>query len=368
MDTAIIRQGELVGRGIMAYETTEEVGVVEHLLVNVQKAEVVGLTYKTLGLIGRQQRLDWRQLVKIGKDRIVVQAEIAEAVESRLSAAQDMTDLEVWTDGGDLIGRVVDICFDQSSGQVEQYLFALRVKEEEAKTADQTAVLYGDDDDDLESEEIAVAKPVSVYAIAPRMIISAGRKRMMIAEEDARRSQPYHQQLNLPPQTVAQPVQSSWKPEQLPIPTDFSELLQKGQSIAGQVSERVREQAKRVVDGNSADSLREGEAPAPPLSYRGEGKERGQAGDLPDITEQLQEKTEQVKRQFQKAKEKAQEQVGNRGLEKRLGKTAFGRALGNTFSKLNSQTSSQRFDTETDSIDVESFEVWEEEESDKDSL
>ncbi len=39
MDEAIIRQGELVGRGIMSYETTEEIGVVEHLLVNVQKAE-----------------------------------------------------------------------------------------------------------------------------------------------------------------------------------------------------------------------------------------------------------------------------------------------------------------------------------------
>ncbi len=366
MDVAIIRQGELVGRGLMAYETTEEVGVVEHLLVNVQKAEVVGLAYKTLGLIGRQQRLDWRQLVKIGKDRIVVQAEIAEAVESRLSAAQDMTDLEVWTDGGDLIGRVVDICFDQSSGQVEQYLFALRV-EEEAEAPDQTAVLYGEDGgDSLEGAEAAAENLISVYAIAPRMIISAGRKRMMIAEEDARRSQPYHQQLTLPPQTVAQPVQSSWKPEQLPIPTDFGELLQKGQSIAGQVSERVREQAKRVVEGSSAATGREGEATTP-LSYRGEGNAHEQVG-LPDITEQLQEKTEQVKRQFQKAKEKAQEQVGNRGLEKRLGKTAFGRALGNTFSKLNSQTSSQRFDTETDSIDVESFEVWEEEESDKDSL
>ncbi len=304
----------------------------------------------------------------------MVQAEIAEAVESRLSAAQNMTDLEVWTDGGDLIGRVVDVCFDQSSGQIEQYLFTLRVEEEAAEVAsqavdqavEQTAVLYGDEDS-LEAEEIAAANPVSVYAIEPRMMISAGRKRMMIAEEDARRSQPYHQQLNLPPQTVAQPVKSTWKPGQLPIPTDFGELLQKGQSIAGQVSERVREQAKRVVDGNSAAPFREGEAPVPP-SYRGEGKERGQAGDLPDITEQLQEKTEQVKRQFQKAKEKAKEQVGNRGLEKRLGQTAFGRALGNTFSKLNPQTSSQRFDTETDSIDVESFEVWEEEESDKNSL
>ncbi len=54
MDAAIIRQGELVGRGIMAYETTEEVGAVEHLLVDLKQAKVIGLLCKTAGLIGRE--------------------------------------------------------------------------------------------------------------------------------------------------------------------------------------------------------------------------------------------------------------------------------------------------------------------------
>ncbi|MGB3669759.1 MAG: PRC-barrel domain-containing protein, partial [Phormidesmis sp.] len=130
MDTAIIRQGELVGRGIMAYETTEEVGSVEHLLVDMKTARVVGLTYKTPGLIGRKQSLDWAQLVKIGGDRIVIQTEVPEAIESQLSASQDITDLEVWTDGGDHIGQVIDVCFDQSTGQVQQYLFVLKAATE----------------------------------------------------------------------------------------------------------------------------------------------------------------------------------------------------------------------------------------------
>ncbi|MEM8502326.1 MAG: hypothetical protein AAF716_04155 [Cyanobacteria bacterium P01_D01_bin.1] len=360
MDAAIIRQGELVGRGIMAYETTEEVGVVEHLLVNVQQAAVVGLTYKTLGLIGRRQSLDWAQLVKIGKDRIVVQAEIAEAIESRLSAAQDMTDLEVWTDGGDLIGRVVDVCFDQSSGQVERYLFALRVDEDADEMAEQAAGLYGEEAadglDTLETDEteetertekIEETETTRVYAIEPRMIVSAGRKRMMIAEEDARRSQPYHQRLTLPPKRVAEPVKPSWRPEPLSeVPTEFGELLQKGQSLAGQVGDRVREQAKRLADRRLADTrLDQSQGEVPDI-------------EVPDITEQLQEKTEQVKQQLQKARERAKEQIGNRGLEKRLGKTAFGRALGSTFNKLNSQGS----EPAAEPIDIESFEVWEEEE------
>lgn len=350
MDAAIIRQGELVGRGMMAYETTEEVGVVEHLLVNVQQAKVVGLTYKTLSLIGRRQPLDWTQIVKIGKDRIVVQAEIAEAVDSRLSAAQDMTNLEVWTDGGDLIGQVVDICFDQSSGQIEQYLFALKAEEaapenDLSNAVDKTAALYEEEiseEKDGSVEEVAT----SVYAIEPRVIISAGRKRMMIAEEDARRSQAYHQLLNLPPKQSAEPLKSNWKPEQLPeIPTDFGELLKRGQSLAGQVGGRVREQAKRWVDGSES------------------GEE------LPEITQQLQEKTEQVKQQmqeqFQKARERAKAQISNKGLEERLGKTAFGRALGKSFGKLDEGSDVSK----SDPIDIESFEVWEEDDvSSRDTL
>ena len=107
MDSAIIRQGELVGRGIMAYETTEEVGAVEHLLVDVQQAKVVGMSCKAPGLMGRKLSVDWEQLVKIGGDRIIIQTEVPDAVTDHLSAAQDITDLEVWTDGGDHIGSTM---------------------------------------------------------------------------------------------------------------------------------------------------------------------------------------------------------------------------------------------------------------------
>ena len=37
VDTAIIRQGELIGRELMAYETAEAVGSVEHLLVDIKR-------------------------------------------------------------------------------------------------------------------------------------------------------------------------------------------------------------------------------------------------------------------------------------------------------------------------------------------
>ena len=146
--------------------------------------------------------------MKIGGDRIIIQTEVPEAIESQLSAGQNITDLEVWTDGGDHIGRVVDVCFDQSTGQVQQYLFALKEKEEKAVSDDQLVDDVADDRADCRAVWRGFGliwtwlakgsdKTTTVFMILPQAIISAGRKRMMIAEEDAQRAQSYDQPLDL---------------------------------------------------------------------------------------------------------------------------------------------------------------------------
>lgn len=350
MDAAIIRQGELVGRGVMAYETAEEVGTVEHLLVDVKLAQVVGLVCKAVGLMGRKQSLSWSQLVNVGRDSIVVHTVVPSTVaasESPLAAAQDMTGLEVWTDGGDHIGRVVDLCLEQATGKVQQYLFALNQEErqEEGQEEGQGAEPIAADGAALAESSGALAEEetVSVYAIDPQAIISAGRKRMMIAEEDARRVQPYAYPLTLP----TSPSRSSapWRPEQLPeMPTDFNELLQKGQSFAGKVTNQIRQRARQFTDEQLAN------------------QDRIEVNSLPDITEQLQNKTEQVKQQMQaqlkKAKEKAQDQIDNSRLEDRLGNTPLGRSLGQTLDRFKRPKKSDHIEP-AESIDVDAFEVWE---------
>ena len=318
MEAIVIRQGELVGRQIMAYETTEEVGTVEHLLVEVKRARVIGLVCKTAGLLPRRQSISWSQLVNIGRDRLVIHTEAAptlvSANEAQLAAAQDMSGLEVWTDGGDRIGQVVDFCLDQATGDVQQYLFALQDSIEEAA-------------------ESAVEAGV-VYAIAPSALISAGRKRMMIAEEDAHRARPYGQPLPL--NAVKPSGSATVRPETLPeLPTDLSELVHKGQSLIGRVADRAKQfTSEQLAHQDLVD-----------------------ADSLPDITEQLQAKTRQVKHQmqeqFERAKAKAQDQLDNRRLEDRLGKTPLGRSLGETLNRF------RRPQAPEDPIDIEAFEVWE---------
>lgn len=326
MEAIVIRQGELVGRQIMAYETTEEVGTVEHLLVDVKRAQVIGLVCKPAGLLPRRQSVSWSQLVKIGRDRILIHTEAApdlvSANEAQLAAAQNMSGLEVWTDGGDRIGQVIDFCLDQATGDVQQYLFA----------PNDSVVEAAAEQEDGE----AVGKPLKVYAIAPKAIISAGRKRMMIAEEDAQRAQPYGQPLHLSPVKTPGRV-ADWRSEPLPeIPTDLSELMHKGQSLIGKVAKR----AKQFTNEQLAH------------------QDFVEANSLPNITEQLQVKTNQAKHQmqeqFEKAKAKAQDQLDNSRLEDRLGKTPLGR-LGKTLDRF------RRPQALEEPIDIEAFEVWEDE-------
>ncbi|MFK8186618.1 MAG: PRC-barrel domain-containing protein [Phormidesmis sp.] len=347
-----IRQGELIGRGLMAYETTEEVGRVDHLLVDVKRSHAVGITYKVPGLIARKQSISWQNLVKIGGDRILIRIESA-ADDAELAAAQNMTGLEIWTDGGDRIGTLIDIRLDRDTGKVQQYLFSLEHEPPQSEPRQNTRT---------ESEQPSPnASPqpedgitdaslsVTVYAIEPQMIISAGRKRMMIAEEDARRAQSQREVIERsrtkPP--VDRPIPAL--PTEIPaaLPTDIGKLFQQGKTFAENATQQAKERAKHFTEERLAN------------------QDFLEAETLPDITEQLQAKTAQAKQQIQQQlskaaerAEKAKEQVDGRLGQSSFGRSSFGRSLGNSlnqaFDKIKRPPANN-----ADPIDVDAFEVWE---------
>ena len=324
-----IRQGELVGKGLMAYETTEEVGCVEHLLIDVKRSQTIALAYKAPGLIARKQSISWQNIVKIGGDRILVHTQPF-ADEPELTAAQNMTGLEVWTDGGDRIGTLVDLRIDRATGKVEEYLFALEHEQTQTIAFDaEPAAGHGPESD-----------AISVYAIDPKMIISAGRKRMMIAEADAQRSQAKGERIEI---VSLQPLSDRSTPA-LPteIPADFGRLFQQGKTFAEKATQQARERAKQFADERLAN------------------QDLLEADSLPDITQQLQAKTEQAKQQIQqqlgRAAEKAEKAKAQ--IDGQLGKSSFGRSLGSSFSQAIDKLK-RPSDSSADPIDVDAFEVWE---------
>ena len=339
----MIRQGELVGRGLMAYETTEEVGAVTCVLVDLQRQRVVGLVCKGPGLMGRKQMVAWEQVVKIGGDRIVVHTAPLAETENQLAAGQEITDLEVWTDGGDHIGRIVDVRFDQATGAVEQYLFALHGSEETIDPQVEEA-LFGTEAAETDTGGTAPTQMITVYGIAPQMMISAGRKRMMIAEEDARRSRSAEETIPLVSNQPEDRATAPWSDKPLPeMPADFNELIEKGQSLANRVGDQVRQRAQQFRENQLGD--RDFAAP-------------GEV--LPEITEQLQEKTAQVRKEMQTRLGKAKDRIEHQ-LEDGLGKTPIGERFNKTWG-LRINKALDKFSQpkqDSDPIDVDAFEVWE---------
>lgn len=145
-DEVVLRQSDLHGRLILDYETTNELGWVDDLLVDVNQAQVVGILVKES--MWQRQTYSWSHIANIGADSIVLHRH---GRELPTTAAQPMIGLEVWTDTGNCVGHIIDYRFERP-GTLVQYLF----------TQTDQAGLYG---------------------LAPDAIISAGRKRLMVSDQ-----------------------------------------------------------------------------------------------------------------------------------------------------------------------------------------
>lgn len=155
-DTAI-RQSQLLNRLVIDYDSTEELGHVDHVLVDAKTHQVEGLVCKS-GLFSRnRQTFAWVQLHNIGRDSILIRGQ-SDAGSEKLAAAQPMMGLEVWTDAGNQVGRLVDYFIDPETGAIRAYLF----------TSDGFRGITS-----------------GVLQLFPQDVISAGRKRIMVSETAA---------------------------------------------------------------------------------------------------------------------------------------------------------------------------------------
>ncbi|MEM8613506.1 MAG: hypothetical protein AAGF93_15905 [Cyanobacteria bacterium P01_H01_bin.105] len=186
---SVLRQGSLLGRLMLDYDTTEELGLVDGLLVDLNQKSVVALVCK--GPVWQRQRpvYSWARIVNIGTDSIVIHGQGAELSSQ---SAQPMVGLEVWTDTGNCVGQIVDYRFERS-GTVIQYLFA------------------------------QPGQP-GLYGLRPEAIISAGRKRIMV-------SAPSVEQAEYIAGDVTPIEQQDWQ----------STAQTTAQSLADQVQQRAQE-------------------------------------------------------------------------------------------------------------------------------
>ncbi|MGD2182213.1 PRC-barrel domain-containing protein [Lusitaniella coriacea] len=117
-----IRGGDLLNRLILDFNTTEEIGRVKQLWLDLATHQAIGLTCKS-GFLGRHQRsFTWEQIETIGTDSILVKTE--EGVDpEKPESWESVIGHEVWTDAGNKAGILSDYTLDPKTGTVIDYLF-----------------------------------------------------------------------------------------------------------------------------------------------------------------------------------------------------------------------------------------------------
>lgn len=117
------RMTEADGRPVISRASAETVGELKHVVVDVPGRRVAAL--HVAGGRRNAKMVDWSSVVGFGPDGIIVADEgaaRAPANEHEAEVASGKLDLEgrlVLSDGGDALGELTDIVFDEHSGRLQ---------------------------------------------------------------------------------------------------------------------------------------------------------------------------------------------------------------------------------------------------------
>ena len=104
----ILGHNELLNCVVMERDRMQEVGRVERLWMYPQAHRVMGVICRSGRFRGKRWVYKLPQLDSLGKDTLWVNGAPTETTDEQIRRLESLMDHEVWVDGGDRIGRIVD--------------------------------------------------------------------------------------------------------------------------------------------------------------------------------------------------------------------------------------------------------------------
>ncbi|MBC8120735.1 MAG: PRC-barrel domain-containing protein [Gemmatimonadaceae bacterium] len=246
LQSALIKQSDILNQLVIDIESAEELGRVDHVWMIPESHKVMGLVCKS-GLLGSQKKLvTLSQIAAIGSDGVMVNFDQAEVIAEEPKQSTSLIGHEVWSDGGDRVGKITDLLFDAQTGEVTEYLFV---------SSGWRGVTEG------------------TYLLPPASIRSLGTKRIIITEALAQEPVLYSEGLR---QKVTHARES--------LTEQAKDLTEQAKERAQTLGEQVKEKAQ-----NLGDQARERSQ-----NLVDQVKERSQA-----LTEQAKDKLDQVSEEVQ---------------------------------------------------------------------
>jgi uncharacterized protein YrrD len=155
----LITHSDLVGGQVFDRDTTEDLGRVETLWMYPQSDRVLGFIVKS-GLLGKTKAaVNLKQIRAVGPQIVWVEGKSTATNADRVKQLESLIGLDLCTEGGERIGRIVDCQFNWKTGEIVEYRFA----------TNQLEAITGD-----------------TFALHPAYVLSFGKKRVLISDRAAK--------------------------------------------------------------------------------------------------------------------------------------------------------------------------------------
>jgi uncharacterized protein YrrD len=156
----VIRQSDLLNELVLNRNTLEEIGRVEVLWMYPQAHRVLGFICKS-GLLGNQKyAFQLSQIDAVGDSGVITHTPPQKTEAEKVRQLESLIGLEIWSDEGNRLGKIIDCLFNLQTGEITHYLFV----------SSGWASLIGE-----------------IYQLPPAQIQSFGTRRVLVSETAASR-------------------------------------------------------------------------------------------------------------------------------------------------------------------------------------
>ncbi|HOX41191.1 MAG TPA: PRC-barrel domain-containing protein [bacterium] len=122
------KASDLKGKPVIAHDEGKIVEDIDDIIYNPLSGKILGFLVRHEGLIAKARVIPMRKIKAIGPDAVTIEnvsdvifVEEDDAIKDLLSNRIDIKGRKIMTEGGENLGKVVDIIFDEKSGKIDKY-------------------------------------------------------------------------------------------------------------------------------------------------------------------------------------------------------------------------------------------------------
>lgn len=263
----IVQQSELLNQLVIDRDTLEELGRVEVLWMYPPSHQVLGFICRSGWLGSKKFAFKLDQIQALGANGILTNSPPEPTDTKRVSQLESLLQHEVWSDGGNRLGKITDLLFHYRTGEITHYLFV----------SNGWTGITGE-----------------LYQLPAQQILSAGERRVLVSEVAASQFEVYREGLR---QKIVE-VSEFLKDE---ATQEWRSLTKRAEGLTGETKERLtelteqaKERAQKLSEVAKAKAETLNEKLEPPQSWVEQLKDKGQT-----VAQQFRRKTHRLSRQVE---------------------------------------------------------------------